>query len=463
MNRHKRYALSLILLGVVFYAFLKWGVDSSFEFAERFTANPLVLIAALFVSLFIFGALFYTLSGFLLGDSASRRESPARVALHWMLDTFAQFFYVIGSTLLIAGGCLLIFVKAVDACTSKQPWPLSNWGYLALGSVLAALGAYMRSDRFIDGFLDAKEKAHEGADRALGYKKPMAEWVDADGTAESQIAHGDGTALDTWQQKERAAPRHAPFTENSAAAPAQIPQSRPTHIADMRDVLPAMRYLLRENGNEELAVEPDPWSEGDEMFVYAQRLVITKEQAPLIKKYLHNLKPAREQDFFFVQNNSGGKSRVIWQGSEDYQLMQKQKAQDSTWQREQQARKEATDRKVAALKTENKIKPPAGIKIDADSFAEAKRAAASADRAGWLNELLSAHGVEFLSNREQPDGVRWCLLDRDVQMPRAWYLWFKGKDESFSARGFCSIDSLSFDWNLYGVADEETFYRYKIR
>ena len=103
MNRHKRYALSLILLGVVFYAFLKWGVDSSFEFAERFTANPLVLIAALFVSLFIFGALFYTLSGFLLGDNASRRESPARVALHWMLDTLAQFFYVMGSTLLIAG------------------------------------------------------------------------------------------------------------------------------------------------------------------------------------------------------------------------------------------------------------------------------------------------------------------------------------------------------------------------
>ncbi len=463
MNRHKRYALSLILLGVVFYSFLKWGVDSSFEFAERFTANPLVLIAALFVSLFVFGALFYTLSGYLLGDNASRRESPARVAIHWILDTLAQFFYVIGSTLLIAGGSLLIFFKVIDACFSKQPWTSSSWGYLALGSALAALGAYMRSDRFIDGFLDAKAKVHEGADRALGYKKPMAEWVDAEGTAESQIAHGDGTALETWHRKQQPVTRQAPFTENSAAAPAQIPQSRPTHIADMRDVLPAMRYLLRENGNEELAVEPDPWCTGDEMFVYAKRLFITKEQAPLIKKYLHNLKPAREQDFFFVQTTSGGKSRVIWQGSEDYQLMQKQKAQRSDWQREQQARKEATDRKVAALKAENKIKPPVGIKIDADSFAAAKRAAGNDDRAAWLNDLLAAHGVEFLSNREQPDGVRWCLLDRDVQMPRAWYLWFKEQDESFFAQGFCTIDSLSFDWNLYSVADEETFYGYKIR
>jgi len=428
MNRNKRYALSLVFLGVVFYAFLKWGFDSVIEFAERITANPLVLIAAAFVALFLFGALFYALSGYLLGNSAARRESPARVALHWLLDTVAQFFYAIGSTLLIAFGCLLIFFKVVDACFSKQAWSSASWGYLALGSALAALGAYMRSDRFIDGFLDAKAKVHEGADRALGYKKPIAEWVDAEGTPESQI-----------------------------------PQSRPTHIADMRDVLPTLRYLLRENGNEELAVEPDPWSTGGEMFVYAKRLVITKEQAPLIKKYLHNLKPAREQDFFFVHNTSGGKSRVIWQGSEDYQLMQRQKAEHSDWQREQQTQKEITDRKVAALKAENKLKPPPGIKIDAASFVEAKRAAGKNDRAVWLNGLLTAHGVGFLTNSEQPDGGRWCLLDRDVQIPRAWYLWFKEEDESFSTQGFCSIHNLSFDWNLYGVADEETFYWYKIR
>lgn len=242
-----------------------------------------------------------------------------------------------------------------------------------------------------------------------------------------------------------------------------IPDERPKMISDMRDVLPTLRYLLRENGNREVGFENDPWEKGHTMYVYEKKLLITREQAPLIRKYLHNLKPGREQDSFFVQNESGDKDRVIWQGSGDFIAMRKQKDENAKWQREKAESEARIATRVAEAKAARKVSQPAAIRIETEDFENARHAGRGSDRATWLNKLLLSRGVEFLSERAQPDGVYWYFLDRDVQIPVAWYEWFSDDDTSFSSSGFKSIAGLSFDWNRYGVADEDSYIQHKLR
>lgn len=466
----KRYALSLILLVAGFIAFLNWGWGAALKVVYRITENPLILIAAAFAILILFGAFFYAISGYLLGDEKSRRESIPRVMLHWTLDLLAQLMYAIGSTVVILIGVIILLFKWADGCSSSYPWTAVSWAYVGLAIGLIALGNYMRSDHFLDAFLDAKEKIHEGADRAMGYNKPMDEWVDARGDKESEIEDGDGTALSTW---------HSPGQKITIASPPkprlpkadrpekdsipEIPHERPKMISDVRDVLPTLRYLLRENGNREVGIENDPWQKGHSMYVYEKKLLITKEQAPLIRKYLHNLKPGREQDSFFVQNEAGDKDRVIWQGSGDFITMRKQENENTKWHREKAERETRIARGVAEAKAAKKISQPAAIRIEAGEFEKAKRAGRGNDRAAWLNQLLRSRGVEFLSDSPQPDGVYWHYLDRDVQIPVAWYEWFSDDNTSLSSPGFKSISGLSFDWNRYGVADEDSYIQHKLR
>ncbi|MBN8222252.1 MAG: hypothetical protein J0L53_15125 [Spirochaetes bacterium] len=234
-------------------------------------------------------------------------------------------------------------------------------------------------------------------------------------------------------------------------------------INDLRDILPVLRQLLGENGNREVAAEADPWDAGNTMYVYANKLLITKEQASLIKKYLHNLKAGHEQDFFFVQNETGGKSRVIWQGSSDYALMQKQKADHADWQKKQDATRQRIAEGIAAARASGKVTQPGGIRIEAKTLEQAQKNEVGSDRSAVLNRALRASGVEFLSENPQPDGVYFYLLGREVEIPRTWYAWFEEGSHSFFSVGYRSINGLSFDWNRYAVADEESYIQHKCR
>lgn len=232
-------------------------------------------------------------------------------------------------------------------------------------------------------------------------------------------------------------------------------------INDRRDILPILRELLAENGNHEIAVESDPWETGSSMYVYANKLLITKEQAPVIKKYLHNLKVGHEQDSFFVQNETEGKSRVIWRGSTDYAAMQKQQADQDTWQKKQDATRQRIAEGVAAARASGNISQPGGIRIEAKILEQIRHNTPGDDRSAVLNKALRASGIEFLSERSQPDGVYFYLLDREVKIPRTWFAWFEEGSHSFFSVGYRSIDGLSFDWNRYAVADEDTYIQYK--
>ncbi len=232
-------------------------------------------------------------------------------------------------------------------------------------------------------------------------------------------------------------------------------------ISDVRDILPTIDNFLTENGNNKIKEELDPWIESNKMIVYEKKLYLNKDQMKVIKKYTFNLKAEKEQDYFFIQNESGDKDRVIWVNSDDYQSMQKQKKEKEKWNQDKEERLSRINKQIENLKKNNNIAQPPQIKIPSKNFEITLNIDKNSDRIDVLLKILGDFGVELLSSRTQPDGVKWYLLDRIVLIPNAWYEWLSTGTKPLVSFGFTNVDGLQWDWNQINVADENTYIQYK--
>lgn len=196
-------------------------------------------------------------------------------------------------------------------------------------------------------------------------------------------------------------------------------------ISDVRDVFPTIDTFLMENGNKKLKQELDSWNGNNQMFVYENKLFFNKDQMKVIKKYTFNLKTEKEQDYFFIQNESGGKDRVIWIHSDDYQSMQKQKNGKEKWDKEQEEKAKRIHDQIEDLKAKKDISQPSKIKIPSKVFEDTIATHNDFDRMEILLKILNDCGVELFSF------------------------------------GFKNLDGLKWDWNQINEADEKTYIQYK--
>ncbi len=232
-------------------------------------------------------------------------------------------------------------------------------------------------------------------------------------------------------------------------------------ISDLRDVLPIIDSFLTENGNKKIKEESDPWIQSSRMYVYENKLFLKKGQMKVIKKYTYNLKAEKEQDYFFIQNESGDKDRVIWVNSDDYQSMQKQKIENDNWHKDQEENSNRIHNQIKDLKKFKKITQPPSIKIPSKKFKITLDTYKHFDRIEVLLKILKDLEVELLSSSTQPDGVKWYLLDRIVLIPTSWHEWLSTGEKPYFSFGYTSLDGLTWDWNQINIADEDTYIKYK--
>lgn len=207
----KLYALKLLLSVVVFILFFGFGLEFAIRNLANLTQNWAIQYISIFIIIFIFGAFYYGLTGKLLGNAESRKESFIRMALHWILNTFSDMIIILFSTVLLMSGGLIVFTKLLDIffLSPYEPlkYALSLWlgihwnpppnpvnfdqvfslyGYLIFGAILTWIGSILRSDQFLDKYLDLKESAQQTLDKGLGYNESMKEWKDELGNTENQ-------------------------------------------------------------------------------------------------------------------------------------------------------------------------------------------------------------------------------------------------------------------------------------
>ncbi|MCZ8156038.1 MAG: hypothetical protein O9264_07960 [Leptospira sp.] len=202
-------------------------------------------------------------------------------------------------------------------------------------------------------------------------------------------------------------------------------------ISDIRDVFPTLDSFLMENGNKRINEEIDPWTKSNHMFVYQNKLFLNSEQMKVIKKYTFNLKAEKEQDYFFIQNESGNKDRVIWVNSNDYQSMHKQKDETEKWDQDREEKVRRIDKQIEDWKKIKKIIQPSTIKIPAKSFEITLERNKDSDRIDVLLKILEDYGIELLSS--------------NTQSTNSWHAWLLTGEKSFFSFGFSSLDGVKSD------------------
>lgn len=291
---------------------------------------------------------------------------------------------------------------------------------------------------------DARKQEHEafitqgphGQDRHTFYWHGSQEylnilWRNAKVLPESEKPLGEADSFSEW--------------------PAQINQTQ---------MLAAVRFILKTNGNRELREEFIAWdrSHRRRVLVYAEPVDFTAEQLQKIRWFFVPPRPQRNRpQHFKILNATLRPVIVTWDEDKDYQELLRWQKNDDAWEKVKAENADRRAKAVLAAKESGKVETqPPPIRLEAEIFEKFRRL----EKAQLLAKVFEASGVHVIHDQNQPTGERFIIVNRRVEIPNAWAEFLANDDNSFASVGYRSLDGLTFDWNRYAVADEEAYYYY---
>ncbi|HNE21337.1 MAG TPA: hypothetical protein PLF85_16575 [Turneriella sp.] len=150
------WALQFIVWTILLYVFL---TGTGFGYVKRLSNHWAIQLAVTLGGLVFLAAVLYALSQRLF--AAESGEKPIgffRGVLFAILDLLLDFFYIIGSTILIMGGLLLSLIGISDVACAGSSVTEKTVPMLIIGLVAFFLGIALRSDDSLEAYAAMKEK-----------------------------------------------------------------------------------------------------------------------------------------------------------------------------------------------------------------------------------------------------------------------------------------------------------------
>lgn len=256
-----------------------------------------------------------------------------------------------------------------------------------------------------------------------------------------------------WRHAETLPPGDEPSDAADAFTewPEQIKQTQ---------MLAAVRFLQKANGNKELRQEIIPWNRSltRRVLVYADPIDFTAEQLRKIRWFFVPPRPQRNKpQHFQILDATLRPVIVTWAEDTDYQHAIHWKTNDEAWEKTKAENADRRAKAVLAAKASGKVEPqPPAIRLEGEIFEKFPRL----EKKQLLEKVFEVSGVRIIHDQNQPTGERFIIVNRQVEIPNAWAEFLANDDNSFESFGYRSLGGLTVDWNRYAVADEEMYYFY---